>query len=83
MDTSWKWIGDFQLGQFGVFTVWERYDENFRRRYLITVGRTHPGADEGRLGPRWRVIQEFRAKFPDATFCWIDCDYERAIYSTW
>jgi len=83
MDTSWKWIGDFQLGQFGVFTVWERYDENFRWRYLITAGRTHPGAEEGQRGPRWRVLQEFRAKFPNATFCWLACDYERALHSVW
>ena len=38
MSTSWKWVGDCQLGQH-VFSVWDRYDENFRLRYAITSNR--------------------------------------------
>ena len=78
--TPWRWIGDFQLGDFGIFSVWERYDERFRRRYVITPCRTYP-KEEGQLGPRYRVIQKFIAKYPvSAKFYWIAGDY-RAIHS--
>jgi len=79
MSTSWKWVGDFQLGQY-VFTVWERYNENFRRRYAITTCRRYPQPEEEQPGPQWRVIAQFRAKYPYAQFCWIAGDYE-AIHS--
>ena len=76
MNTSWRWIGDFQGD--GIFSVWERYD-GFRRRYVITPCRTYP-KEEGQPGPKWRVIQEFMAKYPYAKFYWIAGDY-RAIHS--
>jgi len=81
MSTSWKWVGDCQLGQH-IFTVWDRYDENFRLRYAITTCRTYPQPEEeGQPGPKWRVLAQLRAKYPYAQFCWIAVDYERAIHS--
>ena len=77
MNTSWRWIGDFQGD--GIFSVWGRYDEKFHRRYAITMGRVRP-TEEGQPGPKWRVIQEFMAKYPYAKFYWIAGDY-RAIHS--
>lgn len=84
MEREWKWIGDFQLGDFGIFSVWGRYDEKFHTRYTITMCRRHPGSEEGQPGPKWRVIEQFCEKYPyaSAKFCWIAGDY-RAIHCWW
>ena len=80
-EKKWKWVGDCQLGPY-IFSVWDRYDENFRLRYVITTCRTYPQPEEeGQPGPKWRVLAQLRAKYP-YQFCWIAFgDYERAIHS--
>ena len=81
-EKKWEWVGDCQLGQH-IFSVWDRYDANFRLRYAITQGRSYPQPEEeGQPGPKWRVLAQLRAKYPYAQFCWIAFgDYERAIHS--